>query len=235
MHISNFSFADRVWNPVVGCSKVSEGCDNCYAVTIIKKMKSRGMEQYKNGFDTVTAIESRLHDPLRAKQPRTILVNDLSDHFHEEIDVDFLKKVHLVMNTASQHRFLIMTKRIGRGVQIQNELSWSPNIWIGVSVEGPQYLERIELLKQMRVDFKFVVLAPLIDEISLPDLSGINWIIVNGEMAGVQRRRQTYKKWVRTILQEARRQKVPVWFEGWGPKNAAAEIDGKIVRELPLI
>lgn len=233
MNISNLAFAEYVWNPIVGCTKISEGCTNCYAEIVLKKLKSRRMEDYAGGFEKVTVLENRMAEPLKLRKPATIIVNDLSDTFHEDIQTEALKRLFWTMNTLPQHRFLVATKRIERAVEIHQELNISQNIWLGVSVEMQKYMYRLDSLKLINAPNKFLMLSPLIGEITELDLTGIQWLIIRGEHCGATYRRAMYKSWLRFILKEADRQKVPVWFEGWGPKRLGSDLDGKLWREKP--
>src|SRR5687768_9958175 len=138
---SNIEWTDMTWNPVTGCTKVSAGCKHCYAETMAKRLQAMGSERYKDGF------RLRLHEdlidlPFRWKKPRRVFVNSMSDLFHPEVPIDFLRRAFAVMNTCPQHQFQVLTKRPERLTQVADQLSWTENIWMGVTVENQKHAIR---------------------------------------------------------------------------------------------
>ena len=210
MNKSKISYADLIWNPVSGCTKISEGCRNCTAEKILNRLQARNLPEYKNGFH-LTLQEERIFEPLHIRKNKTILVNNLSDTFHEDIPADYISWVFQVMQKAYKHRFLVCTKRIERAMKLQDELEWPTNIWLGVSVESSDYAYRIEQLKQIKAQNKFIEFAPLIGSIENVDLAGIDRIIIAGESG--KNRRHMFKSWVDSLISNAESQNVPYHLE----------------------
>ncbi len=131
---SSIEWTNSTWNPITGCTKISEGCKHCYAERMARRLKAMGQENYKNGFQLSLHPDS-LQLPLSWKKPQTIFVNSMSDLFHEDIPLEYIKRVFEVMNEASWHQFQILTKRAERLFELNKELTWARNIWMGVSVE----------------------------------------------------------------------------------------------------
>ena len=210
MHKTKISYSDLVWNPVTGCSKISEGCRNCTAEKILNRLQARNLPEYKNGFN-LTLQEESVFEPLHVRKNKTILVNNLSDTFHEDIPKEYIQWIFQVMSKATKHRFLVCTKRIERAMELQDELEWPTNIWLGVSVENADYVYRIEKLKQIRAHNKFIEFAPLIGPIESVNLSGIDRIIIAGERG--KNRRHMFKSWVDSLISNAESQNVPYHLE----------------------
>ena len=146
MSVSRIEWTDATWNPVTGCSKISEGCLHCYAEKMSMRLKAMGQANYRNGFE-VTCHEHMLDYPLRWRKPRTIFVNSMSDLFHEKIPDEFIFRVFEIMKRASWHRFQILTKRAERMKTLSKFLPWPENIWLGVTVENDGCRGRIDVLK----------------------------------------------------------------------------------------
>ena len=132
MAISNIEWTEMTWNPVTGCTKVSTGCQNCYAEAMAKRLRAMGVPKYRNGFDVV-CHPGELDRPLRWRKPRTVFVNSMSDLFHRDVSDSFISAVFETMTTCPQHQFQILTKRPSRVVTLDKQLPWSPNIWLGAS------------------------------------------------------------------------------------------------------
>src|SRR5262249_33628800 len=159
---SAIEWTDATWNPVTGCTKVSPGCKYCYAERLAIRLKAMGNRRYKNGFD-LTLHPDQLELPLKWRQPRRIFVNSMSDLFHEEIAEEYIEKVFEVMNKASWHNFQILTKRAARLAALATTLTWGPNIWQGVSVEGPAYVSRIAHLQTVPALWEHTTLHKVTD------------------------------------------------------------------------
>ena len=174
---SSIEWTEATWNPVTGCTKISEGCKHCYAERMATRLQAMGVEKYRNGFD-LTLHESALEEPLRWKKPRIVFVNSMSDLFHEAVPAAFIESVFRVMNRASQHTFQVLTKRPARVMQLDHGLTWTPNIWLGTSIESKEWLDRLAKLKESNALTKFLSLEPLLGPLPGLDLTGIDWVIV---------------------------------------------------------
>ena len=230
---SKIEWTHRTWNPVTGCSKVSPGCANCYAERFALRLQKMGNPRYRNGFK-VTLHYDLLDLPLRWKKPSMIFVNSMSDLFHEDVPDEFIMKVFEVMNKAHWHIFQVLTKRSKRLLELSPKLNWTPNIWMGVSVELKQYYSRIHDLKRTGAKVKFLSCEPLLGPLPDMPLEGIDWVIVGGESG--PNARPIKEEWVLDILQQCRRHGVAFFFKQWGGvhkwKNGR-EINGKEYNEFP--
>lgn len=231
---SKIEWTDASWNPVAGCSEISEGCRNCYAERLAKRLKAMGNRNYANGF-AVTLQPHMLEVPLSWKKPRNIFVNSMSDLFHEKVPLKYIQKIFDVMEQATRHHFQILTKRAERMVELAPHLSWPDHIWMGVTVENQDTMSRIKRLREMPSKVKFLSLEPLIGP--LPDLNvkGIDWVIVGGESGPGSRPMNI--KWVRQIRAQCLADGVPFFFKQWGgtnKKKAGRQLDGRTWDEMPL-
>lgn len=177
---SGIEWTEATWNPVTGCTKVSPGCKNCYAKRMAERLQAMGQVNYTNGFD-LTIQPHMLDLPLRWKKSQTIFVNSMSDLFHEDVPMAYVREVFEVMNRAYWHRFQVLTKRAERLLSLNAKLQWAPNIWMGVSVENDKYRSRIDELRSTAAHVKFLSLEPLLGPLRNLDLSDIDWVIVGGE------------------------------------------------------
>jgi len=230
---SAIEWTDATWNPVTGCTKVSPGCKYCYAERLAIRLKAMGNPRYKNGFD-LTLHPDQLQLPLKWRQPRRIFVNSMSDLFHEEIPEEYIQTVFQVMNKASWHNFQILTKRAARLSELAPKLKWGPNIWQGVSVEGPGYVSRIAHLQTVPVQVRFLSLEPLLAPIPNLPLDNIHWVIVGGESG--PEHRPIRAEWVRSMRDQCRAKGIPFFFKQWGGFNSKAGgclLDGRKWHEWP--
>lgn len=213
---SKIEWTESTWNPVTGCTKISDGCKHCYAERLAIRLQNMGNVKYANGFN-VTLHEDQLNTPLIWKKPSVIFVNSMSDLFHEDVPLPFIQKVFNVMEAAYWHQFQILTKRAERLMELAPELQWPENVWQGVTVEGPKYIDRIDCLRNVPAKVRFISFEPLLDEIPAVDLSGIHWAIVGGESG--PNARPMEQQWVMKIKQECETQGVPFYFKQWGGVN----------------
>jgi protein gp37 len=213
---SKIEWTEATWNPVTGCTKLSLGCENCYAERMALRLKAIGCSTYRNGF-RVTVHTHLLRRPLSWRSPRTIFVNSMSDLFHPAVDVDFIKEVFRVMAEAPQHRFQVLTKRSRRLLDIGDDLEWSSNVWMGVTVEHARYRFRIDHLRQTKAAVKFLSLEPLLGPLPALDLGGISWVIVGGESG--PKARPVQAEWVIDIRDQCVTAGVPFFFKQWGGIN----------------
>lgn len=223
-------WTDRTWNPTTGCDKVSDGCKYCYAEEITKRFP----KTFLNGFK-LTLHQDRIAQPKSWRKPSRIFVNSMSDLFHKDVPFEFLQQVFQVMAETPQHTYQILTKRPGRLVELADKLTWSPNIWMGVSVENQLQIRRIDFLRSVPARVKFLSCEPLLSPLKLA-LGGIHWVIVGGESG--RNHRPIEVKWVEDILEQCQEQKVAFFFKQWGgitPKARGRVLNGKIWEEMPLI
>ncbi len=213
---SAIEWTETTWNPASGCTKLSAGCANCYAKRMARRLQAMGQHRYRNGFK-VTLHPEALEEPYRWKQPRVVFVNSMSDLFHERIPLDFVRRVFTVMNKNPRHTFQILTKRSQRLVELAPLLSWSDNIWMGVTVENSDYLHRIEHLRQVNAAVRFLSLEPLLGPLESLDLDGIDWVIVGGESG--PNARPMKKKWAVSIKSKCEQARIPFFFKQWGGFN----------------
>lgn len=231
--VSRIEWTEATWNPVTGCTKVSAGCRHCYAEPLARRLKAMGQPNYANGFG-VTCHDTALQLPLTWRQPRSVFVNSMSDLFHEDVPTDFILRIFEIMRQADWHRFQILTKRSSRLLELDHILPWSPNIWMGVTVENADCVFRIDDLRRSGAAVKFLSLEPLLGPISNLDLTAIDWVIVGGE-SGVGARPME-RSWVVEIRDRCRDASVPFFFKQWGgvnKKKAGRELDGRIWSEMP--
>lgn len=232
---SSIEWTESTWNPITGCTKISPGCKNCYADRMAKRLQAMGSPNYKNGFK-LSLHDHVLELPLSWKKPQTIFVNSMSDLFHKNVPLEFILKVFEVMNEASWHRFQVLTKRSDRLLELNNKLSWSENIWMGVSVENQDYTYRIDDLRKTNATIKFLSVEPLIGPIKKLNLGNINWVIVGGESG--PKARPMEEEWVKTIRDECVKQKTPFFFKQWGgiqKKKNGRELEGRTWDQMPKV
>lgn len=232
---SAIEWTDSSWNPVSGCTKISLGCRNCYAERMAKRLKAMGVRRYRNGF-AVTLQPDLLPLPLKWNRPRRIFVNSMSDLFHDKVPIDYIRQVFNVMRRASGHTFQILTKRAERLGKIAPQLEWPPNVWIGVTVEAPQYLHRVEILRTVPAAVRFISAEPLLAPLGHFDLRSIDWLIVGGESGPGAR--PISEEWVRDLRDMCLKHQVPFFFKQWGgvnKKKAGRRLDRRIWSNMPIL
>ena len=232
---SKIEWTESTWNPVSGCTKISRGCDNCYAERMAMRLKAMGTRGYENGFD-VTLQPHALEKPLKMKKPQVIFVNSMSDIFHEKIPDEYILQIFEVMNKAYWHTFQVLTKRPKRLAKMADKLNWTDNIWMGVTVEANEYVDRVDYLRGCPAKTKFLSLEPLIDSVDKLDYTGIDWVIAGGESGYGARVMQ--KEWVLEIRDRCENENIDFFFKQWGgvnKKKAGRLLDGKIYDDMPEI
>jgi protein gp37 len=230
---SSIEWTNSTWNPVTGCNKTSPGCKNCYAERLANRLQAMGQKNYSNGFE-VTIHNHSVELPLRWKKPQRIFVNSMSDLFHESVPEEFIHKIADVMRKAHWHNFQILTKRSSRLVAVSNNITWSENVWIGVSVENNEYIQRIDHIRSINAKVKFLSLEPLLGPIEVLDLDGIDWVIVGGESGPGARPMK--EEWATSIRDKCNVKGVPFFFKQWGgvrKKNAGRILQGKTWNQIP--
>jgi len=232
---SSIEWTEMTWNPTTGCSKVSQGCKFCYAEIMSKRLQAMGVAKYKDNFK-VRIHPSALKVPYTWKKSKIVFVNSMSDLFHEEIPLNFIKRVFKVMRENPQHVFQVLTKRAERLLELDSNLKWSHNIWMGVSVEDKQVENRIDLLRRTNARVKFLSLEPLLGPLPNMNLNEIDWVIVGGESG--HNPRPIEVDWVLDIQDQCEKSDVSFFFKQWGGKNKKKNgrlLNGKTYDEMPEI
>ena len=209
---TKIEWTDKTWNPVTGCTKVSPGCLNCYAERMAKRLQAMGVARYAGGFKPTI----------------------MSDLFNEDVPVEFIREVFCVINKNQRHQFQILTKRANRLAKLAGELLWTPNIWMGVSIENQDYIRHAEILKNVPAQVRFLSIEPLLEPIDHLPLDGIHWVIVGGESGPGAR--PMHPDWVRSIRDQCIKAGVPFFFKQWGGVNKKAAgrlLDGRTWDEMP--
>ncbi|MBN2301142.1 MAG: phage Gp37/Gp68 family protein [Lentisphaerae bacterium] len=231
---SPIEWTESTWNPVTGCTKISTGCAHCYAERMAYRLQAMGQPNYRNGFD-VTIHEHALDIPLRWKSSQMIFVNSMSDLFHKDVPSKFIHKVFSTMNRADWHTYQVLTKRAGRFAQLQGSLAWASHIWMGVTVENANHIDRIDYLRYSNAQVKFLSLEPLLGPIPKLNLSGIDWVIVGGESGPGARPMQ--ESWVLDIKDQCLSSGVSFFFKQWGgvqKKKAGRLLEGRTWDQMPV-
>ncbi len=234
---SSIEWTEMTWNPVTGCNKLTAGCKFCYAEAMSRRLKAMGVDKYANGFE-LTLHEAELQTPYTWKKPKIVFVNSMSDLFHKDVPVKFIRKVFKVMKENPQHVFQVLTKRadILHYYDSEGWLEWTHNIWMGVSVENSKVTKRIDLLAKTGARTKFLSCEPLLGPLPNMNLQNIDWVIVGGESGRTPR--PIKEEWVTEIKDQCKIADVAFFFKQWGgtnKKKAGRELDGKIYSEMPEI
>jgi len=232
---TKIEWTESSWNPITGCTKISDGCLNCYAEKMAFRLKAMGTKGYENGFE-VTLQPHQLDKPLKLKKPQMIFVNSMSDIFHENVPDDYILKIFEIMNKAHWHTFQVLTKRPQRLESLRNKINWTKNIWLGTTIESNKYIDRVDYIKKTDASIKFISFEPLLSSVKEVDLKGIDWVIVGGESGSGAR--FIKKEWVYEIKNKCEDLNIAFFFKQWGgtnKKKSGRLLDGKIYNELPKI
>jgi protein gp37 len=236
---TQIEWTDATWNPVTGCTKITRGCDLCYAERFSERFRGVFGHPFEGGFDLQLRPE-RLDQPLSWRQPRRIFVNSMSDLFHKEIPRPFVDSVFDTMEAADWHTFQILTKRSSLMVgYLRNRYRTNkapPHIWLGVSVEDAKNAVRLKHLRTAAASTKFVSFEPLLGSVGKVDLSGIDWAIVGGESG--PRARPMLEEWAIEIQVQCSAAKVAFFFKQWGgvrPKSGGRLLRGREWNQYPRI
>lgn len=233
MSSTKIEWTETTWNPTTGCTKISAGCQHCYAERMSRRLQLMGVEKYKDGFALRTHAEV-LKEPYSWRTPRTVFVNSMSDLFHEHMPFDFIKRVFKVMNENPMHTFQLLTKRADILLEYSDKLPWAKNIWMGVTVENQDNVSRIDFLRETGAHVKFLSIEPLIGNIETLNLNNIDWVIVGGESGPGAR--PILKSWVMAIKDQCQLQETPFFFKQWGgtnKKKTGRLLDGQTWNEMP--
>jgi protein gp37 len=230
---SAIEWTESTWNPLTGCTKISPGCKHCYAERMAKRLQAMGQPNYAHGFKLAMHAHV-LEKPLEWKTSQVVFVNSMSDLFHKDVPLDFIRKTFKVMRRAHWHQFQVLTKRSERLLALDSQIEWPANVWMGVSVENADYTFRIDHLRQTGARVKFLSLEPLLGPLPHLNLDGINWVIVGGESGPGARPVQ--EEWVKAVRDQCLRVKVPFFFKQWGgtrKKAAGRVLEGRTWDEMP--
>lgn len=230
---SPIEWTDATWNPVTGCDKISPGCKHCYAERMANRLQAARNPSYENGFE-LTLQPRMLNRPIEWKKPKNIFVNSMSDLFHDDVPLEYIRQVFDVMNRADWHQYQVLTKRAERLQELSGRLNWAPNIWMGVSVENEKYLYRIDHLRQTGAQVKFLSLEPLLGPLHDMDLRGIDWAIVGGESGPGAR--PVDPAWITDIRDQCLKSGVAFFFKQWGgvqKKKTGRELEGRTWDQKP--
>jgi len=240
MRKTKIEWTEQTWNPSVGCTKISDGCKHCYAETMAKRLEAMGTKGYEEGFK-FNIMEERLFQPLEVKRPTKFFVNSMSDLFHEEMPFDYIDKVMDIIEKTPRHVYQILTKRDERMKQYFSSRTIPSNIWLGVTVESDKYVSRIDSLREIDANIKFISMEPLLSDINGLNLKGIDWVIVGGE-SGVKARPMN-PEWAMKIKDQCKDQKTAFFFKQWGAWGADGRkrskkangriLEGKVWEEYP--
>jgi protein gp37 len=241
---SSIEWTESTWNPVAGCTVISPGCTNCYAMRMAARLEAMGQKKYANTTrisggrakwnGRITLDYESLTTPRDWKTGRMIFVNSMSDIFHDDVPLKFLQQVFQVMHDTPQHTYQVLTKRAENLERYAKKLPWPTNVWMGVSVENSDFVWRIDHLRRTPAAIKFLSLEPLLGPLDHLDLSGIDWAIAGGESGPGARPMEA--KWVRSIRDRCLQADVAFHFKQWGgvnKKRAGRLLDGRVWSEWP--
>ena len=242
MRTTKIEWTERTWNPITGCTKLSEGCAHCYAEVMSRRLCAMGNPKYVNGFKSTIHHEA-LKEPFNWEKPSTIFVCSMSDLFHKDVPFEFIDKVFSVIKDTPQHNYQILTKRAERMAEYFETRKIPHNVWIGVTVENEDTKSRIDDIRCLDATVKFLSCEPLLGDLGELNLEGVNWIIVGGE-SGSQARPMK-EEWVLNIKRQADANNIPFFFKQWGTwskdgvkgnkKINGKLLQGKIVQNMPYV
>jgi protein gp37 len=240
---TRIEWTDATWNPMTGCTQISPGCDHCYALRVAITKTRRiylTRQPVRNTTDNQANPfaprfwEERLQQPSRWREPRRIFVNSMSDVFHGHFPLEMIQRVFAVMNDCPQHQFQVLTKRPERAARLAQRLSWSPNVWLGTSIEEMRFASRADALRDVPAEVRFISAEPLLGPLAELDLSGIHWVIGGGE-SGIGFRRCD-PEWARGLRDLCLQSGVAFFWKQWGgrtPKAGGRLLDGRTWEEYP--
>jgi protein gp37 len=241
---SGIEWTEATWNPTTGCDRISSGCDNCYALTLSRRLKAMGSAKYQTDGDPRTSgpgfgvalHENALDIPKRWREPRVVFVNSMSDLFHARVPLSYVQRVFQVIHETPRHTYQLLTKRATRLARVAPLLDWPPNAWMGVSIEDASQVGRVDELRQVPAAVRFVSAEPLLGPLADLDLSGIDWLIAGGE-SGLNSR-PIHPDWVRDLRDQCHATGTAFFFKQWGgrtPKSGGRELDGREHSDMPLL
>ena len=227
---SSIEWTEATWNPIAGCTVLSPGCTNCYAMRMAHRLALMGQDKYRattrvsggraKWTGKIVLDERSVALPRTWAKGRFVFVNSMSDLFHDAVPLDFIQRIFGVMEETPQHTYQILTKRAERLSKLSAKLRWPRNVWMGVSVESQKYWSRVEHLRQTGAQVRFLSLEPLLGPISTLELDNIQWVIAGGESG--PNARPMLPDWVRSIRDACIAQGVAFHFKQWGGVNKKA-------------
>jgi len=223
----------ETWNPVSGCSPVSEGCDHCYAKGIALRLKAMGVQKYEQGFD-VTLHEDALGKPIHWRKPRLVFMTSMGDLMHPDVPDGFIMRVFDVMRKCDRHAFQLLTKRPRRMAELSGRMSWPSNVWAGTTIESNRVYYRLACLRKVDAVVRFISFEPLLSNVSDADLSGIHWAAVGGESGPEARPMKV--EWARVLRDKCVAEGIAFYFKQWGGAHHSSggrTLDGMIWDEMP--
>jgi protein gp37 len=241
---TSIEWTDATWNPVAGCSIISPGCTNCYAMRMAARLEAMKVEKYSGltrrsagrsvWTGSIRLDEKSLDTPRMWSTPRRIFVNSMSDLFHEAVPTEFIARVWQVMRETPRHTYQILTKRPDRMAEITAKLQTLDNVWLGTSIENVDYLDRLDDLRRVSAAVRFISFEPLIGSVAGADLKDIHWVIVGGESG--PRARDMRPEWAEEIEAMCRSSGTAFFFKQWGGKNkkrTGRMLRGRTYDEMP--
>lgn len=240
---SAIEWTEATWNPTTGCDRVSAGCENCYALTLAKRLKAMGVSKYQVDGDPrtsgpgfgISVHPEALGIPRRWKRSRIVFVNSMSDLFHAKVPKSFILQVFQVMQETPQHTYQLLTKRALRLARLAPSLPWPSNVWMGVSVESSDHYSRVHDLVSVPAAVRFLSCEPLLGPLNGLPLEGIDWVIAGGESGASAR--PVDPEWIRGLRDACVSQRTPFFFKQWGgvrAKSGGRELDGLEWDEMPI-
>ncbi|MGB4654636.1 MAG: phage Gp37/Gp68 family protein [Bacteroidales bacterium] len=241
MKTTKIEWTEKTWNPITGCTKISEGCKNCYAEIMSRRLKAMGQQKYKNEFE-LALHENVLTEPYRWKKPHTIFVCSMSDLFNDKVPFEFIDKVFQTIVQTPHHQYQILTKRAKRMNLYFQSRDIPKNVWLGVTVENKKSKKRIEFLRSLQASVLFISCEPLLEDLGQLDLTNINWVIVGGESG--PKARPMKEGWVLSIKEQSEKQGAAFFFKQWGTWGSDGVkrsklrngklLKGEVYQELPI-
>ncbi|MFH2141520.1 MAG: phage Gp37/Gp68 family protein [Bacteroidota bacterium] len=234
---TKIEWTESTWNPITGCTKISSGCKFCYAEIMTRRLKAMRQEKYKNGFN-LTLHPEVLNEPYTWKKGKMVFVNSMSDLFHKDVPVEYIQKVFKVIKENPHHVFQVLTKRadVLRYYDSEGWLDWPHNLWMGVTVENKDVLNRIDNLRNTGARVKFLSCEPLLSPLYNMNLQEIDWVIVGGESGRTPRPMK--EEWVIDIKDQCQNSDTAFYFKQWGgtnKKKAGSALKGKVYKEMPVL
>jgi protein gp37 len=239
---STIEWTEATWNPTTGCDRISAGCDNCYALTLSKRLRAMGSAKYQTDGDPrtsgpgfgVAVHEDALDIPKQWRHPRIVFVNSMSDLFHARVPLAYVQRVFAVMRETPRHTYQLLTKRAARLAKVAPQLDWPRNVWMGVSVESVDEVARIDMLRRVPAAVRFVSAEPLLGPLPSLNLAGIDWLIAGGESG--RNYRPVDPEWLRELRDQCQAAGTAFFFKQWGgrtPKAGGRELDGREHSDMP--
>lgn len=239
---SSIEWTEATWNPTTGCDRISVGCDNCYALTLAKRLKAMGNAKYQHDGDPrtsgpgfgVSVHRDALDLPRTWRKARVVFVNSMSDLFHARVPDAFIREVFTVMVETPQHTYQLLTKRPKRLARLADVLPWPPNVWMGVTVENRESAWRLDELRQVPAAVRFCSAEPLLEALPDLNLAGIDWLIAGGESGA--HHRPVDEEWLRDLRDQCLAASTSFFFKQWGgvrPKSGGRWLDGQTWDQMP--